>query len=61
MTLGCALANSLAAVEAGVSVVDVSVAGLGKRAGNAALEQMALALKLAFGQVSGSGWRRPTT
>jgi 2-isopropylmalate synthase len=41
---GAALANSLAAVEAGIDIVDVSVAGLGKRGGNAALEQLALAL-----------------
>ncbi len=41
---GAAFANSLAAVEAGIDIVDVSVAGLGKRGGNAALEQMALAL-----------------
>ncbi len=44
---GAALANSLAAVEAGIDVVDVSVAGLGKRGGNAALEQMGLALHIA--------------
>ena len=50
---GCALANSLAAIEAGVEVVDVSVAGLGKRAGNAALEQMTLALHMAYGLTSG--------
>ena len=47
---GAALANSLAAVEAGIDIVDVSVAGLGKRGGNAALEQMALALHQTSGQ-----------
>jgi isopropylmalate/homocitrate/citramalate synthase len=44
--LGLALANSLVAVECGVEVVDVCVNGLGKRAGNVALDDMVIALWL---------------
>jgi homocitrate synthase NifV len=42
--LGLAVANSLAAVYAGVDGLDVTVNGLGDRAGNASLEQVAMAL-----------------
>jgi len=42
---GLAVANSLAAVEAGATMVQVSVNGIGERAGNASLEQTAMALK----------------
>ena len=42
---GMATANSLAAVEGGASAVDVAVNGLGGRAGNAALEEVAMALE----------------
>jgi homocitrate synthase NifV len=42
--LGMATANSLAAVLAGARCLDVTVNGLGDRAGNASLEQVALAL-----------------
>ena len=42
--LGLAVANSLAAVERGATQVEVAVNGLGERAGNAALEEMAMAL-----------------
>lgn len=42
--LGMATANSLAAVRAGARCLDVTVNGLGDRAGNASLEQVALAL-----------------
>jgi 2-isopropylmalate synthase len=38
--LGLAAANTLAAVEAGCSQVEVSVSGIGERAGNAALEEV---------------------
>jgi homocitrate synthase NifV len=44
--LGMAVANTLAAVRAGVTSVDVTVNGLGERAGNAALEEVAVALQL---------------
>ena len=42
--LGLATANSLAAVERGASQVEVAINGLGERAGNAALEEVAMAL-----------------
>jgi homocitrate synthase NifV len=45
--LGLATANALAAVDAGAHGLDVTVNGLGDRAGNASLEQVALALSLA--------------
>lgn len=44
--LGLATANALAAVRAGAAGLDVTVNGLGDRAGNAPLEQVALALLL---------------
>lgn len=42
--LGLATANSLAAVRAGASHVSVTVCGLGERAGNAALEEVAVGI-----------------
>lgn len=42
--LGLAVANSLAAIEHGATQVEVAVNGLGERAGNAALEEVAMAL-----------------
>ena len=42
--LGMATANTLAAFEGGAAAADVTVAGIGERAGNAALEQVALAV-----------------
>lgn len=42
--LGMATANSLAAVRAGADCLDVTVNGLGDRAGNASLEQVVMAL-----------------
>ncbi len=44
--LGMATANAFTALEAGCDAVSVSVTGLGERAGNAALEELAIALKL---------------
>lgn len=44
--LGMATANSLAAVQAGADGLDVTVNGLGDRAGNASLEQVVAALYL---------------
>lgn len=46
---GLALANTLAAVEAGAQIVDVSINGLGERAGNASLDEVVVALKLFYG------------
>jgi len=42
--LGLAVANTLAAVERGATQVEVAVNGIGERAGNAALEEVAMAL-----------------
>lgn len=47
--LGMATANALSAVQAGAQAVSVTVNGLGERAGNAPLEEIALALPLAAG------------
>ena len=41
--LGMATANTVSAIEAGAHAVSVTVNGLGERAGNAALEQVAMA------------------
>lgn len=46
--LGLATANSISAVKAGASIVDVAVNGLGERAGNASLEEVVMALKLGY-------------
>jgi 2-isopropylmalate synthase len=43
--LGLATANSLAAVRAGARQIEVCVNGLGERAGNASLEEVAMGLK----------------
>ena len=42
--LGLAVANSLAAIRAGVRQIECTVNGIGERAGNAALEEIAVAL-----------------
>lgn len=44
--LGMATANAFTALNAGFEAVSVSVTGLGERAGNAALEELAMALAL---------------
>ncbi|MED5492261.1 MAG: 2-isopropylmalate synthase [Pseudomonadota bacterium] len=43
--LGLAVANSLAAVTAGARQVECTINGLGERAGNAALEEIVMAIK----------------
>jgi homocitrate synthase NifV len=43
--LGMATANSIVAVQSGATDVDVTVNGLGERAGNAPLEQVVMALR----------------
>src|SRR5581483_5263361 len=43
--LGMAVANSLAAVKAGARQIETCVNGIGERAGNAALEEVAMAIK----------------
>lgn len=44
--LGLAVGNTLAGVEAGVSQVECTVNGIGERAGNAALEEIVMALRV---------------
>lgn len=44
--LGLAVANSLAAVQAGARQVECTINGIGERAGNAALEEVVMALKV---------------
>jgi 2-isopropylmalate synthase len=54
--LGLAVANSLAAVRAGVRQIECTINGIGERAGNAALEEIAVALavrKESFGVTTG--------
>jgi 2-isopropylmalate synthase len=43
--LGLAVANSLSAIEAGARQVECTINGLGERAGNAALEEIVMAIK----------------
>src|SRR3546814_5531652 len=44
--LGLAVANTLAAVTAGARQVESTINGIGERAGNAAVEEIAMALKV---------------
>ncbi|WP_334109896.1 homocitrate synthase [Thermodesulfitimonas autotrophica] len=46
---GMATANALAGVKAGADWIGVTVCGLGERAGNAALEEVVMALKILYG------------
>jgi len=46
--LGMAVANSLAGVEAGARQIECTINGIGERAGNAALEEVVMALKTRF-------------
>jgi len=47
--LGLAVANSLAAIEGGARQVECTINGIGERAGNAALEELVMALKVRQG------------
>ncbi|HML07028.1 MAG TPA: homocitrate synthase [Xanthobacteraceae bacterium] len=51
--LGLATANTLAAVRAGATHASVTVIGLGERAGNAPLEEVAVALTQLYAQPTG--------
>jgi len=54
--LGMAVANSLAAVRAGVRQIECTINGIGERAGNASLEEVVVALavrKESFGVTTG--------
>jgi 2-isopropylmalate synthase len=44
--LGMAVANSLAAIEAGARQIECTINGIGERAGNASLEEVAMALRV---------------
>src|SRR5258707_11947639 len=44
--LGLAVANSLAAIDAGARQIECTVNGIGERAGNAALEEVIMALRV---------------
>lgn len=46
---GLAVANSLAAYEAGIDYISVSVNGLGERCGNASLEEIVMSLYALYG------------
>ncbi|MEM0204375.1 MAG: 2-isopropylmalate synthase [Nitrososphaerota archaeon] len=47
--MGLAVANSLAAVEAGAEIIHATVNGIGERAGNASLEEIVVALHTLYG------------
>ncbi|HBF33520.1 TPA: homocitrate synthase [Candidatus Sumerlaeota bacterium] len=51
--LGMATANAVAAISGGADSVDVTVNGLGERAGNAALEEVVMALQVSMGMDCG--------
>ncbi len=51
--LGLATANTLAAIKAGATHASVTVIGLGERAGNAPLEEVAVALRQLYGHETG--------
>ncbi|HOM72264.1 MAG TPA: 2-isopropylmalate synthase, partial [Armatimonadota bacterium] len=58
--LGLAVANSLAAVQAGAGQVECTINGIGERAGNAALEEVVMGLatrKDLFGKTTGINTR----
>jgi homocitrate synthase NifV len=52
--LGLATANTLAAIAAGATHASVTVIGLGERAGNAPLEEVAVALAQLYGRSTGA-------
>ncbi len=56
--LGLATANTLAAARAGATHVNTTVNGLGERAGNAALEEVALGLAKLYGLTTGLDLRQ---
>ncbi len=58
--LGLATANTLAAVQAGARQVEVTVNGLGERAGNASLEEVVMALRTRPAQFTGQATRVAT-
>ncbi len=51
--LGMAVASTVASVRAGADTVDVTINGLGERAGNAPLEEVVASLELLYGYETG--------
>jgi len=51
--LGLAVANTIASVFAGADTIDVTINGLGERAGNAPLEEVVAALEILYGYKTG--------
>ena len=51
--LGMATANAIAAIRAGADSVDVTVNGLGERAGNASLDEVVMSCRVSLGIDSG--------
>jgi 2-isopropylmalate synthase len=49
--LGLAVANSLAAIDAGARQIECTINGIGERAGNASLEEIVMALKVRADQL----------
>jgi len=47
--MGCAVANTLTAAEAGAFQLHTTVNGIGERAGNASLEELLIALRMKYG------------
>lgn len=58
--LGLATANTLAAIKAGATYANTTVAGIGERAGNAPLEEVVTALKQCYAQDTGVDLSRLT-
>ncbi|MBI4537613.1 MAG: hypothetical protein HY712_06620 [candidate division NC10 bacterium] len=57
---GLALANTLAAVEAGATIVDGTINGLGERTGNVSLDELIAALEFLYGIDTGVDIKRLT-
>lgn len=55
--LGLAVANSLAGVQAGARQVECTICGIGERAGNAALEEVAMAIRTRADSFKGLSYR----
>jgi homocitrate synthase NifV len=51
--LGMATANAIAAIQSGAGSISATVTGIGERAGNAALEQVAMAMRHSLGRPCG--------
>jgi homocitrate synthase NifV len=58
--LGMATANAVSAIEAGIQAVSVTVNGIGERAGNTPLEQVAVAIATVENRCSGIDARKLT-